>query len=113
MTCVTWCICLIAPAASGAQDSDALTIAVSAKDLDLASAKDRKRLDTRIRAASRMVCAPLATGLLTSAEQECRRVAMKSASPQVAFLTDRSRALAQAGQPSEVAGTVTIVGSDH
>lgn len=93
-------------------DEVGLSKSVAIGDLDLAQPRDMKRLEYRIRGASREVCAPLSIGRVTSQESECRAVAVRSAQPQVAFLRDRALRMAAAGQPSRIDTTLTVVSRD-
>lgn len=82
---------------------------VSTAGLDLADSGDLRRLQSRIRAASREVCAPLSIGKLGTAERMCRTSALDSAAPQVARLTERAQQLAAAGRSSRIVATVAVV----
>ena len=93
-------------------DEPALTKAVRVSDLDLANPADFRRLEFRISAASRFVCAPLGNGQVTPAEAKCRAVARKSTYRQVAGLLDRADRLAAAGLPSRFDAVLTVVAPD-
>jgi UrcA family protein len=90
-------------------DEPALTKTVRVGDLDLANPADFRRLEFRISAASRVVCAPLGNGQLTPAEAKCRTVAKRSTYRQVAGLLDRADKLAAAGVPSRFDAVLTVV----
>jgi UrcA family protein len=82
---------------------------VSLAGIDLSKAEDVRQLQTRVRAASRRVCAPLAERRLTMAsEYDCRRSARAAAEVKVAGLMERSRAFA-ATQPSVMGATLAVV----
>ncbi|WP_300975367.1 UrcA family protein [Sphingomonas sp. LHG3406-1] len=112
----------IAPATAFAQSPDisitapyeeeALSKRVAIGDLDLAKPRDMKRLDARIRSASRAVCEPNGFSLINDDELQCRKVAVASAQPQVARLRDQALSLAAAGQPSRIDTTLAVVAPD-
>ena len=87
---------------------EALSTTVTTAGLDLSVSQDQRRLQARIRSASRAVCAPMSIGKLTHAEQNCREVALASAAPQVARLAEQAQRLAAAGLPSRVVSTVAV-----
>ena len=89
-----------------------LTKTVRVSDLDLANPADFRRLEFRISAASRFVCAPLSNGQVTPAEAKCRAYAKGSANRQVASLLERADRLAAAGLPSRFDAVLTVVAPD-
>lgn len=106
-----------APAAAQTQDvrvtaqidEPVLTKVIKIGDLDLADASDVRRLDFRIRSASRFVCAPLSNGQVTRAEASCRRVAVRSTDRRVAELRQQASRLAAANLPSRFDATLAVV----
>lgn len=88
--------------------ADTVTERVPTAGLNLAQDRDVRRLDARIRAASRRVCAPLSVGKSLAPELRCRHGAVQSAAPQVALLVQRAQALAAAGLPTRIASTVAV-----
>lgn len=92
-----------------ANSRDQLTEMVPTAGLDLSQAKGVRLLETRIRAASRRVCAVTPVSLAAQSELRCRRTAQDGAAPQVAQLVNRARALASAGQPAAIDTVVAIV----
>lgn len=89
-------------------DEPVLSKAVRIADLDLADAGDVRRLDFRIRAASRFVCAPFSNGQVTRAELSCRRTAVRSTDTRVAELRQQASRLAAANLPSRFDATVAV-----
>jgi UrcA family protein len=87
---------------------------VSTAGLDLAKPADVRRLEARIRAATRRVCDDEGPRKFSAHEQICRTAARKSAQQQVASLVDRSQRLAAAGQAVAIrtGSAVTLAGGE-
>jgi UrcA family protein len=89
-----------------------MTTVVRTGDLDLTKGKDLYRLQSRVRSASRAVCASVGSTSLDPDEVDCQRNAQLSAAPQIAALRNRAFSLAAAGLPTRIDTTLTVVARD-
>lgn len=78
-------------------DEDRLVERVGYGDLDLTSAKDRSKLQRRVRLASSNVCAPLNSGAFSLGFNLCRNEAIAGARPQMERAFERAAQLAATG----------------
>jgi UrcA family protein len=87
-------IALLAPVAVSANDIDTVSVTVNVADLDLNSAKDQNRLNTRIKSAARKVCGTQNPRSLSEQvmSANCMANALKSTSKQAAIMIAASKA---------------------
>ncbi len=86
-------ITLLAPVAASANDIDTVSVTVKIADLNLNSAKDQSRLNTRIKSAARKVCKTYNSRSLTenTHRARCMTAALERADSQVAIATAASK----------------------
>lgn len=96
---------------ANAMSDEAISERVSVAGLNLARADHRRRVNNRIRSASRRVCEGPFQRLTSDTAKHCRRVAREDAEVQLAALVNRAERLAAAGMPTEINTVLTVIAS--
>jgi UrcA family protein len=81
----------------GQRPDDGLSVRVSYRDLNLASARDERILNRRVGSATHVVCEPHFSNLERA---DCVSYAWRGARPQIAMAVQRARELALTGTTS-------------
>jgi UrcA family protein len=85
---------------------------VTTADLDLSNPTEVRKLQARIRAASRRVCGYSGVGIARS-QVPCRSAVQASVAPQIARLSDGARRLAGAGEQTELTTVLTVTAPER
>jgi UrcA family protein len=82
---------------------------ISTAGLNVSQADHRRRIDSRIRSATRRVCDSRAYSRSVNADQECRRAAQEGAELQLTALVKRAERMAAAGSPTKINTVLTVI----
>lgn len=91
----------------GQRPDDGLSMRVSYRDLNLASARDERILNRRVGSATHIVCEPHFSNMDRA---DCVSYAWKGARPQIAMAVQRAREIALTGNSSIPLVAIAIVG---
>jgi UrcA family protein len=91
----------------GQRPDDGLSMRVSYRDLNLASARDERILNRRVGSATHIVCEP---HFSTMDRADCVSYAWKGARPQIAMAVQRAREIALTGNSSIPLVAIAIIG---
>ncbi|WP_164116728.1 UrcA family protein [Sphingorhabdus sp. Alg239-R122] len=82
----------VSPAMVAAQTNDTVSVTVQTNDLDLANAKDRSRLDFRIKSAARKICGENASRSIAASKihKECIAQVVSNAQPTVELAVSKA-----------------------
>ena len=95
---------------AAATSDEAVSETISIADLNLTKASDQKRLNSRIKYASKRVCTIGGLGYAgQQLEAQCSRAAYQSARPQMEALVQQAQRFAAAGETVGIDTVLTVI----